>query len=315
MGANALKIISDAIIKDLEAIAKGEATMPPWSSPWKNGAKPHNAYSTKPYHGINTLILWITSREKGYFNPKWVTFKQAAMLGAKHDVRAHVREGEKGTPIVRWVEWQPKEFRKIATDTYVSQRTGEITDKDGATFSTMRNYHVYNINQIEGLPEDYYVDPDANAVELTDGDIKEFVFDTGASIQAGGDMACFVPSRDEIRMPFPSQFKDEENYWGVLFHELGHWTGHKDRLAREMEGHRESGPTEVYAFEELVAEITSAYLAGHFGLEAELQHVAYCHHYIKAIKSNERTIQQAAAAAQKAFDYLIPAAEEKEAAA
>lgn len=39
-------------------------------------------------------MLWVSSIERGYFSPHWMTFKQAL------EYKAAVRKGETGTPVV-----------------------------------------------------------------------------------------------------------------------------------------------------------------------------------------------------------------------
>jgi antirestriction protein ArdC len=59
-----------------------------------------------------------------------------------------------------------------------------------------------------------------------------------------------------------------------------------------------------YAFEELVAELTSAFLCAHLGLQAELRHAGYIEHYLEVLKDDDRAFFRAAAKAQQAADFL-----------
>jgi antirestriction protein ArdC len=70
---------------------------------------------------------------------------------------------------------------------------------------------------------------------------------------------------------------------------------------------------EAYAFEELVAEMGSAFLCGHCGLPASLQHASYVDHWLQALRNDRRLIFTAAALAQKASDYLLAALVQPEA--
>src|SRR6267142_2324282 len=83
---NVYEIITERIIQSLQQ------GVIPWRRPWKVAGHPRNFISTKPYRGINVLLL----ATQGYSSPYWLTYKQAAERGA------HVRKGEKSTPIVFW---------------------------------------------------------------------------------------------------------------------------------------------------------------------------------------------------------------------
>ena len=129
--------ITNQIITALERGIK------PWTQPWNaaHAAGPvtrplrHNG---QPYSGINVLTLWASSMERHFAAPIWMTFKQARELGG------HVRKGEKGSPVV---------YANTLTRTELDEATGEEIDQ---TIPFMKGYTVFNIEQIEGLPDHYY---------------------------------------------------------------------------------------------------------------------------------------------------------------
>jgi antirestriction protein ArdC len=47
-----------------------------------------------------------------------------------------------------------------------------------------------------------------------------------------GDQPCYVPGQDHILMPFQGFFKEQEAFYAITFHELGHWTGSKGSSKR-----------------------------------------------------------------------------------
>ncbi len=98
-------------------------------------------------------------------------------------------------------------------------------------------------------------------------------------------------------------------------HELTHWSGHESRCNRPLLGRQH---LEAYAFEELVAEMGSAFLSSHCGLSGTLHHASYVQAWLDALRNDKRLIFSAASLAQKAADYLLPqqqADDHKEAAA
>jgi len=82
-------------------------------------------------------------------------------------------------------------------------------------------------------------------------------------------------------------------------------TGHESRLNRDMSG---SFGDESYAREELVAEITSAFMMGTTGLKAEdlnmENHKAYVNGWIEAIEDDTKVLMDAISQANDAADYM-----------
>src|ERR1039457_1842133 len=82
--------VTDSIIKMLE---DGVA---PWQKPWESAGMPFNPTTDKGYRGGNAVHLMATGLSRGYEDPRWMTYKQAAENGWQ------VRKGEKGTHIEYW---------------------------------------------------------------------------------------------------------------------------------------------------------------------------------------------------------------------
>ena len=275
--------ITNKLISDLE---KG---VRPWMRPWSaegSNVRPLRE-NGKPYNGVNVLILWDAACENGYSAPTWMTYRQASKLGAQ------VRKGEKGTTVV-----------------YANIITVADTDKNGQsvekTIPFMKGYTVFNVEQIDGLPEKYTFQiskPVENNLDKI-SHLEEFFTNTKAEIIHGGNRACYLFDSDQIRIPELKSFKDAESYYATLAHEMVHWTKHKDRLDRDL-GRKRWGD-EGYAREELVAEIGSAFLACDLGLyiEPREDHASYIDSWLKVLKDDKRAIFQASSLAQKAVDYL-----------
>lgn len=268
------KQVTDSIIRDLEAGA------PTWLKPWKNGnvigLMPQNAATGRPYSGINICLLWGARDENGWPTSEYMTFKQALSKGAC------VRKGETGTQIV---------FMKKLT---IKDRETEEEKKVGM----LRAYTVFNIQQIDGLPVVAAKPPPVfDPIETA----QAFVDATKADIKIGGNAACYYPVLDQVALPEPHQFKTPASFYATGLHELGHWTAAKPRLDRDLSGRF---GTQRYAAEELIAEMTSAFLCAHLGIAGELRHAGYIETWLKLLKSDDRAIFTAAAKAQQAADYL-----------
>jgi antirestriction protein ArdC len=144
---------------------------------------------------------------------------------------------------------------------------------------------------------------------------EAFFLATGSTGRHGGNRAYYTTGDDHIQMPEFGQFRDGVSYYAVLGHEHVHWTGHKSRCDREF-GKRFGD--QAYAFEELVAELGSAFLCAELGLvnEPRQDHAAYLASWLTVLKNDKRAIFTAASKAQAAVDHLnsLQAAELAEAA-
>jgi antirestriction protein ArdC len=278
--------ITDQIIASLESGAR------PWAQPWQNSGETRIMRPLRSngqaYGGINTLMLWAAAHNHGFNNPNWMTVRQANALGG------HVMKGEHSTPVV-----YASEFTKTET------KDGEVIERQ---IPFLRAYNVFNVQQIEGLPAEYY-DPAPSRLSPDERiqNAEEFFASTGADIRHGGNRAFYALNDDYIRMPDFGAFKDPESYYATLAHEITHWTRHPSRLARDFG--REKFGDEGYSKEEIVAELGSAFLCSELDLTPELreENAAYIDHWIKAMKADKHFIFQAAGHAQKAADFVISA--------
>ncbi|TCZ55775.1 ArdC family protein [Roseicella aquatilis] len=284
--------VTDAIVAELEHGLK------PWKRPWKTtGAGFPLRHNGQPYRGINTLVLWMTMTAKGYSSPYFMTYKQAASMGAQ------VRKGEKATTVTY-------------SDTI--RRTEEKPDgtQDERSIWFLKSYAVFNAGQIDGLPAHYYptLEPATAAPAERIAHADAFIAHTKADIRLGGERAFYTPNLDYIRMPDMETFVYPEAFYATLAHELGHWTGHPSRLNRETIVKRHS--EEARAVEEILAELTAAFTCASLGIDHDLKQdsTAYIGSWLKVLASDKKFIFVAAAHAQRACDFLWslqPAAEEQ----
>jgi antirestriction protein ArdC len=270
--------ITDRIIAELEKGCR------PWTPNWDTGfVRPRRANGL-PYRGINVVMLWSEASRKGFRSPTWMTFRQALELGA------HVRFGETGSLVV----YANQITRKVEGD--AGEETAEL-------IPFLRGYTVFNTEQIEGLPQQYYNEPQprlgpAERIERAD----RFFANTGATINEG-PQPCYVINQDKIRIPPIELFEDAQSYYATLGHETVHWSGHPSRLGRDLGRRFGDG---AYAVEELVAELGAAFLAADLELSCEPRpdHASYIGGWLKVLRADKRAIFTAASQAQRAADYL-----------
>lgn len=274
--------VTDSIIASLERGVR------PWTKPWAGGGPVMRPlrHTGEPYRGINVLLLWTEADEKGYSSPHWMTFRQASELGA------HVRKGEHGTTVVY-------------TDRFSKTATNEDGEEVESHIRFLRAYTVFNVEQIEGLPEKYRpAAPAPREAKARIASADTFFSALNATVIHGGNRAFYRPSTDDIHMPALDAFDTSESYYATLAHEHVHWTMHSSRLARDFGSERWGD--DGYAVEELVAELGAAFLCAdlELTLEPREDHASYLASWLTALKNDRRAIFQAAAYAQKACDYL-----------
>jgi len=278
--------ITDQIASALEKGVK------PWSQPWNaaHAAGPVSKplrFSGEPYNGINILSLWASAMELGYAAPIWMTYRQAKELGGQ------VRKGERGAPVV---------YASTFSKTECDEQTGNEEEID---IPFLKAYSVFNVDQIDGLPERYY--EQACTHDNTDERLahaEQFFSSTRAKMLHGGNSAYYRMASDHIQMPSFGSFFNAQSYYATLAHESVHWTRHPDRLDRSFD--RQRFGDEGYAKEELVAELGAAFLCADLAipLEDRNDHAAYIASWLKVLRDDKHAIFTASAHAQRAVDYL-----------
>jgi antirestriction protein ArdC len=282
------------------AIEKGAGA---FEMPWQGAATtmaPANAATKRFYRGINVLSLWVSAQAQGFSSPQWATFRQWQDFGAQ------VRKGEKGTPIV---------FYKTIE---VEADEGDAADEKTVPFA--RASWVFNAAQVDGFepaPEPVRVVSQFDKLEQVDAAIRA----TGARIDHGGNRAFYHRVEDRIQVPNTADFVGtktstaQESFYSTLLHELAHWTGAEHRLDREK-GKRFAD--KVYAFEEIIAELSAAFSCARLGIAAtpRADHAAYIADYLTILKSDKKAIFAAASAASAATNFILAfsAADREEAA-
>jgi antirestriction protein ArdC len=189
---------------------------------------PHNASTGIRYRGMNTIMLGMSPLAFASGDPRWATYKQAQERGWQ------VRKGARGTP---GFFYKPLEIEDGA-------------GKDGRkTVPLLRSFTLFHASQIEGIAP--YVPPSAEEVPWREPEAPATIArNSGVVIRIGGDRAFYSPGTDHVQLPPAFAFRSPAAFASVLLHELGHATGAKSRLNRDLGGRFGS---QSYAREELRA--------------------------------------------------------------
>jgi len=274
----------------------------------------NNPVSGSVYQGLNQLILCFLAIKRGYTQNRWLTVNQSKQF----DV--YPRKGERGC-IVTYVS---RMFKNEKTGRNITNHVLEILQAGGTvpegveTIPYLKWYKVFNLDQFaEGLPEKLFFHGESISFSEPEKDLaaEEYINLTGATIkyipysenlytllsrQQKANFYC--PDTDTIQLTERSQFKEKAGFYRTAFHELGHWSGHKTRLNRNLSG--EFGTPE-YAKEELIAELFSAFTAAHCGFASQItNNAAYIHSWLKCLKDDKKFIFQASGKAQEAAKFV-----------
>lgn len=274
MNDTVYSIVTDQIIRKLK-----EGTVP-WKQPWQ-GLSPQSWKSKRPYHGINLFLV-----PPG----EYATFKQINEAGGR------IIKGQQGWIVVFWK---------------ITEFDDEEREGRKKKIPLLRYYKVWEIStQCEGLESKLVTvkhDPLPEAEAIIAG------YKTCPEI-TGSRTAWYKPSKDIIGMPHKQFFPKVEDYYGTLFHEMTHSTGHDSRLHRfDSAGFSGFLDNTTYSKEELIAEMGSAMLCYQCGLSpATIQNSAnYIGCWLKTLKDDPKMVVSAAGKANAAFRYIL-GEEEKE---
>jgi antirestriction protein ArdC len=264
----------------------------PWRKPWIASGLPRNLVTRKPYRGVNLLLLSATK----YLSPYWATMRQINELGGR------LRKGEESTLIVYWQIGEAPENSE-------GFKNNDTKGKPQRRF-LLPYYTIWNLEQcellqaiIDNLPriETYQHEPIAAAEQIIAG------MPNRPAIDRGGSQAFYSPFTDRITLPPRELFESAEAEAAITFHEMSHATGAPQRLNRASITDAAPFGSPIYASEELIAEISAAFLCAESGISPAVltNQAAHVSGWLKELRSDRRLVVHAAAHAQHAADYIL----------
>jgi antirestriction protein ArdC len=274
---NIYEEITNRIIEQLEN------NIIPWHKPWSGvigGA--YNRVSKKPYSLLNQMLL----KHDG----EYATYKQWSNLGGK------IKKGEKSEMVVFWKMLQVDEVKD-----------GTVEKK---TIPLLKYINVFHVSQVDGVEPKEMKPIEHNPIEEAEKIKSDYADRENLIIkELMTDDAFYSPSRDYIQVPCKEQFKDVMEFYSTLFHEMVHSTGHRDRLGRLDSSVMFAGfGSEEYSKEELIAEIGSAFLMNHVGIETSKtfkNSASYIKSWLKVLRNDNKFIVSASGKAEKAMKYIL----------
>jgi len=282
--------VTDKIIELLE---QGVA---PWRCTWSKYGPARNFATNHYYSGINAILMNLTPHPIPFF----LSFKQAKAMGG------HIRKGAKSECVYFFKTFHKDQDGKSLSPQEVQALHGMGEETKRIAF--LKYFRVFNVADIEGIeiqiPEVKLQDHER--IEQCETLIKnipnppEFVYEDA-------NRAYYAPTSDKLNVPDIRQFEIPEEYYATMYHELVHCTGHPSRLNREEISKFTPFASSDYSKEELLAELGASFLCAHTGInapEVTENSAAYLQGWLSVLKADKKLIFRAAAAAQKAVDYL-----------
>ena len=187
--------VTDRIVSSIEA------GTPPWVRPWSiSDQRPRNAATQRLYRGINSLLLGLEAQAHGYASSAWLTYRQAAALNAQ------VRGGEHGTSVVLYKLHEVDDAK---------------TEGEKRVIPLLRTFTVFNVAQIDGLPEPTQPTPTTRTWD-PNAEAEMILISSGADIRHGAPKAYYTTVMDRIHLPVKHAFMDQGAYYSTALHELTH---------------------------------------------------------------------------------------------
>ena len=272
---NVYEVITARILEQLEN------GVVPWRRPWKL-VESLNVATGKKYRGINAITL-----PGGLYG----TYKQIQALGG------NVKKGARGFPVV---------FFSFPDHAKEKEEEKEDGQEDGRTAPIIRYYHVFRVEDCEGLKIEKIKEEGSTSIEAAEA-IVLGMKNRPVIIEKTSAEAYYCPSTDTVQIPNRSQFPRIEEFYSTLFHELSHATGHADRLCRKTLTAAAAFGSADYGKEELVAEFGASFLCGAAQIDNTTikNSASYIANWKKAIKADSKLVLQAAGMGQKAADYIL----------
>ena len=274
-----------------------------WFKTWGIGTEsmPLRHIAKVPYKGFNVFILNAEMNDKGYEHNEWLTFKQCSQKNGK------VKKGSKSTEIFWWNRGIYCPIKKKSFSDWVDAKKYGVSEK-AYEFNKLKTYYVFNIAQCEGIEPVRQIKPveDVKPIESAEMIVQGFT-DRPQIQEVEQSKAYYSPVKDLVVMPKKNQFDKVDNFYKTLFHELVHSTGHSDRLNRKGVSTLTGRTTDMYAFEELIAESGAMMLSSFVGLDTcDKNSQAYVNGWIKAVdQSPSKAIVSALTQSSKATEYIL----------
>lgn len=256
-----------------QIIAQLEQGVTPWRKEWRS-TLPTNVLTNANYTGVNIPVLWCSALANGFKSSQWGTYNQLQAKGIQ------VLKGSKATTAIRPL---------------LKKEKNETGQTEESKFIGARAFPLFNLDQTD------YIEAEHPTPEITPLISKASDIAEALGVEVNEGEPCYIPSKDSIRMPKFHDFYTYTAYFSTMAHECSHATGHKTRLDRSLSGRFGD---DSYAMEELIAELSAAFICAENNLGYDNNHASYLASWLKVLRQDPKAIFTVSAQAQKASNYI-----------
>ncbi|MCY4587926.1 MAG: ankyrin repeat domain-containing protein, partial [Bryobacterales bacterium] len=181
--------------------------------------QPFNPATGKRFKGLNAVQLKSVAKEKGYSDPRWMSFRTANRVGAK------IKKGERGTRVEYLAKTtQNKDSQSKDAQSRSAPNAAAAGNKEKEQPQlTHRTYVVFNAQQIERLPSlELQLPKEPQQHEICER-AERMIQEAGVKIdepQGGQNYSNYDKDRDTIELPNIEKFKTPEHYYGQAAKEM-----------------------------------------------------------------------------------------------
>lgn len=242
-----------------------------WNRNWtpKDSTLPYNAFTGNPFTGINALYLNAIAQKEGFESSGWIAFGKLKELG--------------GNPIA-----EQKGKGMILYRQNVSKNPAK-------PFWKSRYYRVFNLDQTENLPAEYYAYRKNSGKQVFKSFVSPLVKKLGVKL-VHGKQTAYNPQTDTLTVPTEKSLKNKALYESVVARGLILSTIHADRLDRTPDDG---------LFEALVCEIGAYFLMANAGVVRMESNPDLVQKWKNRMDKKANFIHEATSTAMKAVKYII----------
>lgn len=282
----AIEGATERILMEIMENRLTEGYVPVWKTERWHKVLKANYNTMRPYNGMNRLFLY-NDDEDLYLTKKQIEKMELTLHRGKNwydDARTVLC-------------WFPI-FNKKDSD----EEEEEEKEERPVRFA-MKVHEIYQAKDVDGLPEKKRPDVNENKKDKNaEAFVARLKKSKGLKLSFGGNNAGYSFKSDTVILPKVEHFASSELYYASLFHEIAHWTGHPKRLKRfETTIERE----EEFGRENLAAEMASAALCHHFGINVVADNAAYIDSWINTLRGDLTLLAEAAEKSEKILKMLL----------
>ena len=285
-------------------IEKGTASFQKgYDKPKGPDLQPFNPATGKRFKGLNSIQLKSVAQEKGYNDPRWMSFQTANRVGAK------IRKGERGTR-VEYLRFPPKSKASQAKEAQGKDAPNGAAAGDQQKEQpkiTHRTYVVFNAEQIERIPAlEKQLAKEPQQHEICER-AEKMIQDSGVKLESppnGQNFANYDKDRDTIVIPEMEKFKSSEAYYSQAVKEMAGRAGHEQQKDRP-EPQSEAQQHHAASRHEMRREMASETIAAKLHLPKQPTGDQYKKQWAETLRKNPNELRYAARDADRMADKVL----------